>query len=160
MSVPNEVPPRCEFNLDQLKLKFEVIVPSDVQQIDDVVAKIIVLINATACHEGLERIDLALHEALANAIIHGNRNSPEKAVRVCVAVQKDCGILIVVKDLGTGFDPATLPNPVIGQNLLGPHGRGVYLIHQLMDDVTFHFDKGTEIWLRRTAAPENGQAAQ
>jgi serine/threonine-protein kinase RsbW len=53
-------------------------------------------------------------------------------------------VLIVVRDPGTGFDPAGLPNPVIGENVYSNHGRGVYLINQLMDDVRF-FKNGTEI---------------
>ncbi len=50
------------------------------------------------CAEELDN-DLALREALANAILHGNRSSPDKAVRICIAVQDDCGMLIVVKML-------------------------------------------------------------
>jgi serine/threonine-protein kinase RsbW len=97
----------------------------------------------------LGRIDLALREALVNAIIHGNHSDPKKAVRICVALQSDRGVLIVVKDSGSGFDPNQVPNPVIGQNLLAGHGRGIFLINQLMEDVHFNFEHGTAIHMRR-----------
>ena len=111
------------------------------------------------CCDDTRNIDLALREALANAIVHGNRSNPDKAVRICVAVQPDCGILIIVKDTGIGFGPSQLPNPVVGQNLLAEHGRGIFLVNQLMDDVRFTFDGGTSIHMRRnsTAASQNEQ---
>jgi serine/threonine-protein kinase RsbW len=56
--------------------------------------------------------------------------------------------LIVVRDPGRGFDPAALPSPVEGQNIFSTHGRGIYLINQLMDEV--HFEKGgTEIRMKK-----------
>ena len=53
-------------------------------------------------------------------------------------------LLIVVRDPGDGFDPAKIPSPVVGENLFSGHGRGVYLITQLMDEVKF-LKNGTEI---------------
>lgn len=95
------------------------------------------------------KIDLALREALVNAIVHGNRSNLRKAVRICVAVQQDCGILIIVKDTGSGFEPNRLPNPAVGLALFAEHGRGIFLIKQLMDDVHFNFDGGTSIYMRK-----------
>lgn len=143
-----EVPPRCEFDLDRIILRFEVVVPSDVKVIEEVVPAIAELVQGAGCEKDVDRIELALQEALANAILHGNRADPSKGARVCVAVQDDCGALIVVKDVGSKFDPKSLPNPVVGENLLAPHGRGLFLINELVDDVQFRFKNGTEIWLR------------
>jgi serine/threonine-protein kinase RsbW len=53
-------------------------------------------------------------------------------------------MLIVVRDPGPGFDPNVLPSPVQGQNIYSNHGRGIYLINQLMDEVEFQ-KNGTEI---------------
>ncbi len=153
MSEPKQVPFRCEFESDKLVLKLDEVVSSDVSIIDNVVAKIAGLIEQRGCGgDDLDKIELALREALANAILHGNRNNPEKAVRICVALQEDCAMLIVVKDAGSGFDPSQLPNPVVGQNLLAGHGRGIFLINQLMDEVRFGFETGTEIYMRRRPA--------
>jgi serine/threonine-protein kinase RsbW len=129
------------------------VLPSDVSQLDPVVAHISALLAQTGCQHNLKNVDLALQEALANAIIHGSRSDPARAVRVCVAVQEDCGVLIVVKDAGSGFDPSRLPNPLVGQNLLAPHGRGIYLLNQFMDDVRYSFNGGTAVTLRREPPP-------
>src|SRR5258707_8076295 len=77
------------------------------------------------------------------------QNDPTKIVEVCVACDESRGLLIVIRDPGPGFDPAAIPSPVVGQNLLSTHGRGIFLINQLMDEV--HFEKGgTEIHMKIT----------
>ncbi len=156
MSEQDQAPPRCEFDTDKLVIKLDEVVLSDVTVIDGTVGKITGLIKQSRCCDDTRSIDLALREALANAIVHGNRSNPEKAVRICVAVQQDCGILIIVKDAGLGFEPSQLPNPVVGQNLLAEHGRGIFLINQLMDDVRFSFEGGTSIYMRRNAVARKG----
>jgi anti-sigma regulatory factor (Ser/Thr protein kinase) len=149
MSEQEQAPSRCEFDTDKLVIKHEEVVLSDVTIIDATVAKIIGVIRQNYCCGDMANIDLALREALVNAIVHGNRSNAKKAVRICVAVQQDCGILIIVKDTGLGFEPNRLPNPVVGQALLAEHGRGIFLIKQLMDDVRFNFDGGTSIYMRK-----------
>ena len=54
------------------------------------------------------------------------------------------GMIIVVRDPGSGFDPAAIPTPTVGQNIYSNHGRGIFLINQLMDEVKF-LKNGTEI---------------
>lgn len=155
MVEPKQVPPRCEFEMDKLVLKLDEVVRSDVHVIDSAIVRILRLVEEAQCWADTDSIDLALREALVNAIVHGNRSDPRKAVRICVALQQDCGMLIVVKDAGSGFDPNQLPNPVVGENLLATHGRGIFLINQLMDDVQISFDRGTSIYMRRRGAPKN-----
>jgi serine/threonine-protein kinase RsbW len=145
-----QVPPRCEFDSDRLVIKLDAIIPSTTKIIDSTVTKIMGLIGNGYSADELGNIDLALREALVNAIIHGNHLDPRKAVRICVALQADRGVLIVVKDSGSGFDPSQVSNPIIGQNLLAQHGRGIFLINQLMQDVQFNFEHGTAIHMRRT----------
>jgi len=143
------IPSPCEFDSDALALCLDEVVPSEIRIIPTVVARIMALIKRTGCWDDLDDIRLALDEALANAIIHGNGSNSAKAVRICVAVQKTCEILIVVKDSGSGFDPDSLPDPVAAKNLFANHGRGVYFIKQLMDDVQFNFENGTAIYMRK-----------
>lgn len=152
MSEPSQVPPRCEFEMDKIVIKLDDVVRSDVGVINGVMVRIMRLVEEAQCWADTDSIDLALREALVNAIVHGNRSDPKKAVRICVALQKDCGMLIVVKDVGSGFDPNQLPNPVVGENLLATHGRGIFLINQLMDDVQVRFHRGTSIYMRRKGA--------
>jgi anti-sigma regulatory factor (Ser/Thr protein kinase) len=98
-------------------------------------------------------VELALQEALANAIRHGCGNDPSKQVQCCVAVDTGGELLIVVRDPGPGFDPGAVPNPMEPENLLKSSGRGVYLINQLMDEVRYA-DRGREVRMRKTASKE------
>jgi anti-sigma regulatory factor (Ser/Thr protein kinase) len=96
-------------------------------------------------------VELALQEALANAIRHGCGSDPTKQVQCCVAVDSRGEILIVVRDPGPGFDPGAVPNPMEPENLLKSSGRGVYLINQLMDEVRYA-DRGREVTMRKATS--------
>jgi serine/threonine-protein kinase RsbW len=89
-------------------------------------------------------IALAVQEALANAVVHGCENDPSKHVRCRVRSDPRGRIVIIVTDPGPGFSPAALAYPKRGENLYADHGRGVYLIRQLMDEVQFERN-GNEI---------------
>ena len=142
-------PPPCEFHADKLALEVDLLVASEIEAISPIVERLVRLLRKTCCASEQEfAVETALREALANAIIHGNRQDPRKKVRVCCACQADGGILIIVKDEGEGFDPARLPSPLVGENIHSEHGRGIYLINLLMDGV--HFERGgTEIHIRK-----------
>ena len=154
MSQPQQIPAGCELEPDGLILKLDLVVPSDPRLIDDFVMKTSSLLSGAPCGDTLQAIELALHEALANAVVHGNHNDPTKAVRLCLAVHEDCRMEVVVKDVGAGFDGDQLPSPVAGENLLATHGRGIFLMKHLMDEVDFRFDGGTEIRLERHGATD------
>ena len=101
------------------------------------------------CSKGKEfEIETSLREALANAVRHGCGNDGSKKIEVCVACDEAKGMLIVVRDPGPGFDPGTIPSPTVGWNIFRHHGRGIYLINQLMDEVSFGRG-GTEIRMRK-----------
>src|SRR5947208_1895900 len=57
-------------------------------------------------------IEIALREALANAILHGCKSDPGKTVQCIVACDEEHGMLIIVRDPGVGFDPSALPECV------------------------------------------------
>jgi serine/threonine-protein kinase RsbW len=82
-------------------------------------------------------------------MVHGNHCDLEKTVSVSVAVNHNCDLFVSVKDSGPGFDPSRLPDPTAPENLLALHGRGIFIIRQLMDEVEFKFDHGTEVRMRR-----------
>jgi len=82
-------------------------------------------------------IGLALQEALANAVVHGCGNDPSKNVHCRLNCDSKDRILIIVSDPGPGLDMSSLASPMVGENLYQDHGRGIYLIRQLMDDVQF-----------------------
>jgi serine/threonine-protein kinase RsbW len=96
---------------------------------------------------------MALREALANAIIHGNHENPRKHVYVLFCRKRD-EVSIAVKDEGQGFDAEKMPDPTSPENAGSVHGRGIYLMKALMDDVRFE-EGGVVVHTRKSA----GQAA-
>lgn len=81
---------------------------------------------------------LAVREAVMNAMIHGNKEREGTTVVVEYSVHA-ARIEVCVQDQGQGFDPDALADPLSQHNLLAEGGRGIYLIRQLMDEVTFSF---------------------
>ncbi len=142
-------PSRCEFDAGTLVSRVDVTVPGDVKAIGPAVERIMGAVSEMACAAGKEfEIEVALTEALANAVVHGCAEDPRKAVQVCAACDPARGILIVVRDPGPGFDPSQVPSPVLGQRIYSEGGRGIYLINRLMDEVQFERG-GTEIWMTK-----------
>jgi serine/threonine-protein kinase RsbW len=149
-SSSSERPPQsCNFDAEKLDLKLSVTLSGDRDAIDPVVCNVMKVVREMKCAEGREDdIELALTEALANAVVHGAKSDPSKVIECDVACDEQRGMLIVVRDPGPGFDPAQIANPCQGENIYSNHGRGIYLINQLMDDVQFH-KNGTEIHMRK-----------
>jgi len=141
--------PRCEFKTKDMAPKLEMSVPADVAQVSPVIEQVMGLVREMKCAAGKEfEVEMALREALANAIVHGAKGDPSKMVQFCVGCEPSAGLLIVVRDPGAGFDPASIPDCCIGQNVFSDHGRGIFLINQLMDEVRFERG-GTEIHMRK-----------
>ena len=137
--------PCIAFDTESLEPQLSLEVPGDVQAISPVVDKVLEITRRMGCAAGKEfEVETSLREALANAIRHGCARDPEKTVQVCVACDEARGMLIVVRDPGPGFDPETLSSPVLGENLFSHGGRGIYLINELMDEVSIARG-GTEI---------------
>jgi serine/threonine-protein kinase RsbW len=93
--------------------------------------------------EDQARIMLTLSEAATNAIVHGNKENPDKKV-VITGRLSDKTLIISVQDEGNGFDPSKLPDPLKKENLLNEGGRGVYLIEQYADKIQFE-ENGTKL---------------
>lgn len=139
----------CEFMDSNLTWSLDVVVASAIEAISPAVDQLMQSLKTSCCPPEQEvAVDMALREALANAIVHGNHEDLRKKVRVCCACDAKLGMLIVVKDQGEGFDPSKIPSPLPGRSILSEHGRGIYLINLLMDEVQFR-DRGTEICMRK-----------
>jgi serine/threonine-protein kinase RsbW len=82
-------------------------------------------------------IELALREALVNAIIHGNQEDIRKRVNVTCRCTTDAEVSITVEDEGQGFEDTTVADPTAPENLQSSHGRGIYLMKAFMDEVRF-----------------------
>lgn len=95
-------------------------------------------------------IELAIHEAVINAIAHGNRHAEDKQVDVRFVVDGD-KLTIYIRDRGEGFDPSTLPDPLDPENLLNPSGRGIFYMRTFMDtvDYSIHPEGGSVVCLTK-----------
>jgi serine/threonine-protein kinase RsbW len=112
-------------------------VPSDVQQIEAIVAQVIH--RCRECRFAGRQLSLnvpvALTEALSNAILRGNGEGPGKSVRVRAEVD-DAQLVVEVEDEGAGFDlEACTEDPTTPENLEREDGRGLFLMRALMDRV-------------------------
>ena len=85
----------------------------------------------------LFQVQLAVEEAIVNAITHGNNESPDKTVEVELHVSPAQTFMRIL-DQGCGFCPESLPDPTEDENVDCPHGRGVMLIKQMMDRVDYN----------------------
>jgi len=141
--------PTCEFESDKLLLKLHVQLQGEASAISPVVGAIMDIVSEMQCAVGKEfEIETSLREALANAIKHGCRNDASRVVECSVLCDETRGMLIIVRDPGPGFDPQAIPDPVVGENLFSDHGRGIFMINRLMDEVSFG-KGGTEIRMRK-----------
>lgn len=102
-------------------------------------------------------IGLALREAVANAIKHGNRQDAGKHVDIEVDLVGE-EVEIRVADQGSGFDPDAVPDPLAEENRFRADGRGIFYMKQFMDDVLYSFRPGggTVVTMRRQLAGGNG----
>lgn len=126
--------------------------PSEVNAISPLVDQLIRLIEGSPWVAGNEpAVELALREALNNAVIHGNAMDPHKLVQVHCCCERGAGISLTVKDQGKGFDATAVADPLVPEGLKSEHGRGIYLIKSAMDEVSFKRG-GTEVHMRKRPA--------
>ena len=135
-------------NESKLRTQLEMRIPCEVKAIDTVVNRVKGILEVGCELKNEFEVDLALREALANAVIHGCEEDKGKTVQLYIACDQSDEITIVVRDPGNGFDPDSVPSPVLGRNIYFSHGRGIFLIRKVMDEV--HFARGgTEIRMRK-----------
>jgi anti-sigma regulatory factor (Ser/Thr protein kinase) len=138
--------------------RFSITIPADVKAIDPVVDGVLEVARQMQSAQGREfEIETAIREALANAINHGCKGDATKSIQCSVACDQRGEILLVIRDPGGKLDLSTVPDPTKGNNILSNHGRGLYLIDELMDDVEYIVEKaiGTEIRMKAKARPRD-----
>src|ERR1700738_830007 len=123
--------------------------PSEVRAISPLVDRLMRLIKRSQCVPGEEfDIELALREALDNAVVHGNQEDPETKVHIRCRCRPGNEISIVVTDQGKGFDFEKIVNNGSSSDPGSEHGRGIQLMKAYMDDV--HFERGgSEVHMRK-----------
>ncbi|HKK50457.1 MAG TPA: ATP-binding protein [Myxococcota bacterium] len=122
-------------------------IPSDPSAIEHAVELVVRRCeNSDCCRRRLElNFRVGLMEALANAVFYGNREDPEKCIRLEIAILSHA-IEARVTDEGNGFDPEEVPDPTMPENIQRPGGRGLFLMRKLMDEVYFN-DAGNSVTL-------------
>jgi serine/threonine-protein kinase RsbW len=122
---------------------------SEVQAISPMVERLMVLIEGSQCATGEEfNVEMALREALANAVVHGNQEHPRAKVHVRCNCWPGKEISIVVTDQGKGFDFGKTGGNGFISDPLSERGRGILLMKAYMDDV--HFERGgSEVHMRK-----------
>jgi serine/threonine-protein kinase RsbW len=95
----------------------------------------------------VQRVEMAVREAAVNAVYHGNAYDPNKKMTFGLERTQD-SLIITVADEGKGLEESLIPDPLAPENLLKPHGRGIFLIRSFMDEVRIRkLEPGTEITL-------------
>lgn len=96
--------------------------------------------------DALFAIDMAVREAVANAVKHGNKFDNDKSVEItfCNLVK---GLEVVIRDFGSGFEVEEVPDPTDPENLLKANGRGVLFMRTFMEEVEWiqHQKGGTVV---------------
>ena len=118
------------------KIEFEI--PSDLALMDGVLQYLLERVSKLGLitAEG-SNLFVALDEAFVNAVKHGNKNDPNKLVRVGAELspKEAC---FTIEDEGEGFDVQAIPDPCDPANLFKSSGRGVLLIYNIMDEVEYN----------------------
>jgi len=104
--------------------------------------------------EAVHYMSVAVRESVVNAIKHGNRQDESKRVHIRFTIH-DRALEIQVRDEGSGFDPASIADPLAPENLLKAYGRGIFFMRQFMDEVTHAFPAkgGTVVRMLKRVSP-------
>jgi anti-sigma regulatory factor (Ser/Thr protein kinase) len=143
MVVAARVAPRDADGCD----RFRVELPTDLTQVGHAVEAVINCCSTVAAVSTRTQFRLCtvVAEAVANAMVNGNRNDPSRLVVIEIEVDTE-RIVVAVSDEGDGFDHRLQPDPT-GDTALGEtRGRGLFMIRSLVDHVAFN-DRGNTIWM-------------
>jgi serine/threonine-protein kinase RsbW len=134
----------------EVLVEFEYSLTSEVAKVSPFVDHVMRSINTFRVTSEIEvDIEVALREALLNAIIHGNKEDPHKHVYVTIFCGTDGEVAMTIRDEGAGFDSNSVPDPTAPEHRMSTHGRGIYLMRALMDEVSFEED-GTVVFMRKS----------
>ena len=113
------------------------VLPSHIEAVADAAAAVTDFVkNCGLTEEAAFGIEMAVREAITNAMVHGNLEDEAKSVEVIFNCHGN-KLEVEVKDQGAGFDAASVPDPTDPSNLLKTSGRGIFLMRTFMDDVQY-----------------------
>ena len=139
----------------EVLVKFKYSFTSEVAMVSPFVDHVMRSINIFRVTSDIEiDIEVALREAVLNAIIHGNREDAHKHVYVTIFCEATGEVAMRIRDEGAGFDSSLLPDPTTPENRMSTHGRGIYLMRALMDEVSFE-EGGSVVFMRKSASSDS-----
>lgn len=100
-------------------------------------------------------IQMAIEEAVVNAIEHGNKRDATKQVHIVFVVDAESAEMTIT-DQGDGFDHQNVADPTEEERLDQPRGRGVLLIRELMTQAQYN-QKGNSVWMRKERSKDDSQ---
>ena len=115
--------------------KTELSLPSRIETVAAAAAAVAEFVNRSGVgDEAAFGIDMAVREAVTNAVVHGNRQDESKVVDITLKSSPDA-VEISVHDQGPGFNPSDVPDPTAAENILKTSGRGIFFMRSFMDEV-------------------------
>jgi serine/threonine-protein kinase RsbW len=129
----------------------ELVLPSRIEAVNMAASAAAEFVKRSALGEDAAfGVDMAVREAVTNAVLHGNRQDEAKAVEVGFK-RLPSEIEITVRDEGEGFDPGSVPDPTDPQNIMKTSGRGILFMRTFMDEIQWsrHPEGGTVVRMRK-----------
>ncbi|MBI3950029.1 MAG: ATP-binding protein [Acidobacteria bacterium] len=123
--------------------RIEVVIPSQWEYVDPVVSYLTDHLTRLGYLDPDSNTNTALHEAITNAIRHGNQMDANRKVEIVMNLDQNQAVFTIT-DEGSGFDPSEVCDPTEGENLFRNCGRGLLLIRHLMDEVKYN-ERGNQI---------------
>jgi len=127
-----------EQNRRRFPLRLRTWIPSTPRALNGAVIDVRRILERCGCDdETCINLEIALREALANAICHGNEQRADRRVFLRCYAGPGAGVMIAVRDQGPGFEPAEVPDPRSAKGMQLTHGRGLLLMRELMDSLVY-----------------------
>jgi serine/threonine-protein kinase RsbW len=113
----------------------ELTLPSRIEAVNEAATAIAGILDRSGASEEIAfAVDMAIREAVTNAVLHGNKQDQAKVVRITARNSPD-RLEISIHDEGAGFNPGDVPDPTAVENILKSSGRGIFFMSNFMDDV-------------------------
>ena len=122
--------------LETTELRF----PSRIEAVSEAAAAVSEFLGRLGIDEGIAfGVDMAVREAVTNAVLHGNKLNEAKVVDLKLRNSSEA-FEIIVHDQGQGFNPGDVPDPTKEENILKTSGRGIFFMRNFMDTVEWSAD--------------------
>jgi len=118
----------------------ELRLPSRIEAVAEAAAAVSEFLKRLGIDEGVAfGVDMAVREAVTNAVLHGNKLDEAKIVDLKLRNSPEA-FEIIVHDQGQGFNPNVIQDPTKEENILKPSGRGIFFMRNFMDSVDWSAD--------------------